>query len=269
MGYFFFRPSSSEKHPSNSWHSDLFDSFQSLKLKPSPQRNVSPAMTNLQGYYGLKPVDSKSAPEGFEMGVYRKGGGGGHKLEDGPFASALSTPPRLHRKSRSVANDLMSENSDLSENGSAENAGDNSSDKWMEKLLLRRRQKSEADFSSRTPEMLLKEETTNGGGFSSITGKGLALRPKSASRMGDPETDSVNPVPVGLGDSFITESINGVRKSPSTSSLQDSDNMTLASLWPLNLKPDLQAFSTASITKPIFDGLQKPISGRKTKAALD
>lgn len=227
-------------------------------------------MTNLQGYYGLKPVDRKLVPEGFEMGVYRKGGAP-HNLEEGPFPSSLSTPPRLHRKSRSVADDLMSENGHLTRNGATEDAGDNnSSDKRMEKLPLRRRQKSEADFSSHTPEMLLKEESTNGGGFSSITGKGLALRPKSASRMADSDTDSLNPIPVGLGDSFITENINGVKKSPSTSSLQDSDNMTLASLWPLNLKTDLQAFANASsITKPIFDGLQKPISGRKTKTALD
>lgn len=265
--HFFFRSSSSERTPSSQRQSDLFDSFQSLRLKTSPQRKVSPAMSSLLGYYGLSPTDGKSASEGFEMAVYRKEGA--HYLEDGPFSrpSGVSPPPRLHRKSRSIANDLMSENGNLGDNLEA---GD--SDKWMEKLLVRRRQKSEADFTSRTPEMLLKEETANGCGFSAITCKGLALRPKSAARTVsgfDPETGSPNLPPVGLGDSFGTDSINGVRKSPSTSSLQDSDNSPLASLWPLSLKPDLQAFSTAAITKPIFDGLPKPITGRKTKAALD
>ncbi|TKY64146.1 hypothetical protein E2542_SST14036 [Spatholobus suberectus] len=63
----------------------------------------------------------------------------------------------------------------------------------------------------------------------------------------------------------------GVRKSPRTC-LQDQDNSDSSSIWPTSmwsLKPDLQAFSTATIGKPIFDGLPKPITGRRNKAALD
>ncbi|KAL2557628.1 uncharacterized protein Fot_02367 [Forsythia ovata] len=58
-----------------------------------------------------------------------------------------------------------------------------------------------------------------------------------------------------------------VRKSSSTSSLQDSDNCTSSSVRPVpkwSLKPDFQALSTAAI----FEGLPKPM-GRKNKAALD
>ncbi|MCD7458776.1 hypothetical protein HAX54_039155, partial [Datura stramonium] len=95
-----------------------------------------------------------------------------------------------------------------------------------------------------------------------VTGKGLALRPKSASRTvsgADAEASSISPIPIGLGDSFVNDSTSLVRKSSSTSNLQDSDGSTLSSLW--NLKPDFQAISTA--------GLPKPITGRRNKAALD
>ncbi|KAF3631018.1 putative photosystem II stability/assembly factor, chloroplastic-like [Capsicum annuum] len=264
------RPRSSDQTSSSRRHSDLFDSFQSLKLKSSsPQPKVSPAMSSLQGYYGLKPPDEKAQSEGFEMAVYRKGGS--HYLEDGPFykSSPLSNPPlSLQRKSKSVANGFMSENGVPTNHLSTEDTRDNGSDRWFEKLV-RRRQKLETDFT-RTPEMLLKEDNSNNGWFSAVTGKGLALRPKSANRTlcgADAEASSISPIPTGLGDSFINDSASVVRKSSSTSNLQDSDTGTLSSLW--NLKPDFQAISTAAITKPIFDGLPKPITGRRNKAALD
>ncbi|XP_009629054.1 uncharacterized protein LOC107796282 [Nicotiana tabacum] len=250
-------PSSSEKTPSSNRYPGLFGSFQSLKLKSSSQPRVS-------HYGGPKPEIQKLASEGFEMAVYRKGVS--HYLEDGPFVKSIphSNPPLgLHRKCKSVAND-MSENGVLG----------NGSGRWFEKLS-RRRQKSEADFSSCTPEVLLKEDNSSGSGFSAVAGKGLALRPKSASRIlsgPDTEASSINPIPIGLNDSLLNESTS-VRKSSSTSSLQDSDSSgTLSSLWPTakwNLKPDFQAISAAAITKPIFDSLPKPIAARKSKTAVD
>ncbi|KAJ8548881.1 hypothetical protein K7X08_029862 [Anisodus acutangulus] len=249
-------PSSSDQTSSSHRHSDIFDSFQSLKLKSSPQPKVSPAMNSLQGYYGLEPPDQKAASEGFEMAVYRKGGS--HYLEDGPFykSSPHSNPPlSLQRKSKSVANGFMSENGDPTQD-----TRENGSDRWFVKLV-RRRQKSETDFT-RTPEMLLKEDNSNSGWFSAVTGKGLALRPKSANRTlsgADAEASSVSPIPIGLGDSLLNDSASVVRKSSSTSNLQDSDSSTLSSLW--NLKPDFQAISTSAIPKPI--------TGRRNKAALD
>ncbi|KAH0990770.1 hypothetical protein GBA52_002253 [Prunus armeniaca] len=110
-------------------------------------------------------------------------------------------------------------------------------------------------------------------GFSAFTGQCLALRPKAANRTAlgtDVEAGGLNPIPVGLGDSFITDGLSGVRKSSSTSNLQDHDSSSSASIWSTSkwsLKPDLQVFSTAAIRKPIFDGLPKP-TGRR-KAALD
>ncbi|CAN4105499.1 unnamed protein product [Withania somnifera] len=263
------RSSSSEQTSSSRRHSDIFDSFQSLKLKSSPQPKISPAMSSLQGYYGLKPPDPRAASEGFEMAVYRKEGS--HYLEDGPFykSSPLSNPPlSLQRKSKSVANGFMSENGVPANHLSTQDTRDNGSDRWFEKLV-RRRQKSETDFT-RSQQMLLKEDNSNSGWFSAVTGKGIALRPKSANRTltgADAKASSMSPIPVVLGDSLLNDSAAIVRKSSSTSNLQDSDSGTLSSLW--NLKPDFQAISTAAITKPIFDGLPKPITGRRNKAALD
>ncbi|KAK6775997.1 hypothetical protein RDI58_026998 [Solanum bulbocastanum] len=258
-------PSSSEQIPPSNQYHDLLGSFQSLKLKSSSQQRVSPAMSSLLGYQGPKLADQKVASEGFEMAVYRKGVS--HYLEDGPFVMSTphsNQPLGLHRKCKSVAND-MSENGV----GSAENG----SNRLFEKLS-RRRQKSEVDFSSRTPEVLLKEDNSSGSGFSAAAGKGLALRPKSASRIllgPDAEASSINPITMLLNDSFLNDSAS-VRKSSSTPSLQESDSSTLSSLWTTskwNLKPDFQAISTAAITKPIFDSLQKPTGPRKSKTAVD
>ncbi|KAH6790639.1 peptidoglycan-binding LysM domain-containing protein [Perilla frutescens var. frutescens] len=262
------RPISSQQAASSRRHSDLFDSLSSLKLKSSSEQKVSLAMSRLQGYYGLRPANQKGAAEGCEMAVYQKGSA--HYLEDGPLpkSSPISNPPlSLNRKSKSAANCLETENGSLIDQDLSQEAESNDSAKWADNLV-RRRQKSEADFTSRTPEKLLKEENTGGTAISAITGKGLALRPKSASRtvsLGvDGEAGGFNPIPIGLGDSFLTDDTNGVRKSSSGSSLQDSENGALSSIWSTSkwsLKPDFQALSAAAITIPIFD--------RRNKAAVD
>lgn len=217
-------------------------------------------MSSLQGYYGLSPAaEQKGATDGFEMAVYRKGAA--HYLEDGPFAKSSHSPnPPLsqHRKTKSAANCLMLEN------------GDSDSRKWIENLK-RLHEKPEADLTSRTPEKLLKENTTSPRAISAITGKGLALRPKSANKTAsggaDGEAGKPNPVPIGLEESLVTNGVSGVRKSSSLSCLAESENGALSSIWPTSmwsLKPDFQALSTI----PIFDGLPKP-ANRRNKAALD
>ncbi|KAH1098680.1 hypothetical protein J1N35_015601 [Gossypium stocksii] len=266
--------SSANQSPGPNLPSDLRGSFQSLRLK-TPPRRVSPAMSSLQGYYGLKPSEKSVASEGFEMAVYRKGEG--NYLEDGPslkLSSASDPPLKLHRKCRSVTNGFYDENGEIAADiisaAEVKDDPDKSNDK-----LIRRRQKSEADFNPRAPEKILKEDNTSNGGFSTITAKGLAQRSKAATRSNpgaDAEVFGFNTTATGLGDGYVVDGFTAVRKSSSTSSLQDQDSSSLSSLWPTskwNLKPDLQALSTVSITKPIFDGLPKPISARKNKAALD
>ncbi|KAA3482653.1 Peptidoglycan-binding LysM domain-containing protein isoform 1 [Gossypium australe] len=266
--------SSANQSPGPNLPSDLRGSFQSLRLK-TPPRRVSPAMSSLQGYYGLKPSEKSVASEGFEMAVYRKGEG--NYLEDGPslkLSSASDPPLKLHRKCRSVTNGFYDENGEIAADiisaAEVKDDPDKSNDK-----LIRRRQKSEADFNPRAPGKILKEDNTGNGGFSTITAKGLAQRSKAATRTNpgaDAEVFGFNTTATGLGDGYVVDGFTAVRKSSSTSSLQDQDNSSLSSLWSTskwNLKPDLQALSTVSITKPIFDGLPKPISARKNKAALD
>ncbi|GLT37455.1 hypothetical protein SLA2020_117720 [Shorea laevis] len=253
---------------------DLFDSFQSLRLKSTP-RKVSPAMSSLQGYYGLEPTEQKTTSEGFEMAVYKNGGA--HYLEDGPYLKPFPSsnlPLSLHRKSKSLVNGFLDENGEPLENIHVGEASDNSPDRLNEKLV-RRHQKSEADFTAGTPETVLKEDNASTGAFSATAGKGLALRSKAASRTSlaaDSEQAGLNMSPV----SVVVDGFSGVRKSSSTSSLQDQDSSSngsgLSSIWPTSkwsLKPDLQALSTSAITRPIFDGLPKPITGRRNKAALD
>lgn len=225
------RPRSSERTPPRRRHSDLFESLQSLKLQ-SPKREVSRAMHSLQGYYHLNSPDEEYGPKGCEMAVYQRGGS--HYLEDGPFDNPPSFPE-----------------------------SDN---------FARRSPKSETDFTSRAPEKLLKEDL-NSNGFSVLAGKGLALRPKAATRTvsgADVETVVQDCVSTAVGDFSLLNSLTGVKKSYSTPSLQDSDNSS--SIWPIvnwSLKQEFQALSTAAVTRPIFDGLPKPVTGRRNKTAVD
>lgn len=247
--------SNSDHSPPSQAHRDLLDTFQSLRIKSS-ERKVSPAMSSLQGYYGLR---TSSPPE------------------DGPFPRNLpmtERPLSRHRKSKSLVNVILEGIMEKSDGSPAAETREVNSSKWNDKLV-QRRQRSVADFS-RIPELLLREDNSSIGGLSSRTGKGLALRPKAASRTAvtaDSEPIGVSPVQMGMGDVSLNDgSSAGVRKSSSTSSLQDQDNSGSSSIWPTSmwiLKPDLQALSTATIGKPIFDGLPKPLTGRKNKAALD
>ncbi|KAJ4834550.1 hypothetical protein Tsubulata_023712 [Turnera subulata] len=235
-------------------------------------------MSTLQKYYGLRSPNHKNAGEGTEMAVYRSNRtGSSDDLSEAllPKSSPMSGPPYRNHRRRSSSNIFLPENGEGAEYMPLAEAGDAEGEKSNEKSV-RRRQKAEADSKTATPEKFLNEENFSGRtSFSPVTGKGLAMRPKSASRTSlapDTEAGWLNSIPVGMGDSIITDGPVGVRKSSSTPTLQDSDNSNSSSVWPpakWNLKPDLQALSNAAITIPIFDGLPKPISGRRSKAALD
>ncbi|KAG4165125.1 hypothetical protein ERO13_A13G060100v2 [Gossypium hirsutum] len=267
--------SSANESPAKNLPVDWLDSFQSLRLK-SPRR-VSPAMSSLQGYYGLRPTEKKTMPEGFEMALYRKGEA--DYLEDGLFLKPSSSNPlsMLKRKSRSVANGFYDENGEiLVDIMSAGEGKEGEPDNKSNEKLIRRRQKSEADFTAR----LLKEDNTGNAGFPAITAKQLALRSKAGSRMNSAAVDGFNVAATILGEECMVNGYGEVRKSSSTSCLHDhqenSSNIgssSFSSLWPVaskwSLKPDLQALSTAGIKRPIFDGFTKPMPARKNKAALD
>ncbi|MFQ6649498.1 hypothetical protein Gotur_023507 [Gossypium turneri] len=275
IGLTLSRQSSANESPAKNLPVDWLDSFQSLRLK-SPRR-VSPAMSSLQGYYGLKPTEKKTMPEGFEMALYRKGEA--DYLEDGLFLKPSSSNPlsMLKRKSRSVANGFYDESGEiLVDIMSAGEGKEGEPDNKSNEKLIRRRQKSEADFTAR----LLKEDNTGNVGFPAITAKQLALRSKAGSRMNSAAVDGFNVATTILGEECTVNGYGEVRKSSSTSCLHDhqenSSNIgssSLSSLWPAaskwSLKPDLQALSTAGIKRPILDGFTKPMPARKNKAALD
>ncbi|XP_057968956.1 uncharacterized protein LOC131158242 [Malania oleifera] len=259
---------STGKLPPRTSRSNVVDLFQSSRSK-SPKGKVSPAMSTLQNYYGLETPKKNGVPEGTEMAVYRLETS--HFSDDGllPKPSPISYPllPRPHNYGNKT-NGILLENGAVAENLPIAEAGDGEGERSNEKSI-RRRQKAEADSLAGTPERLLKVE--NGGvrsGFSAITGKGLALRPKLASRaasVADIEAGSL--ILADMGASTMANGHDGVRKSSSTSSLQEQDPNSSSSVWPTskwNLKPDLQALSSAAI---IFDGLPKP--GRWNKAARD
>lgn len=254
---------------SNGNHQDVFDSFQSLRLKPS-EKKISSAMNSLQGYYGLKPK-TRRASEGFEMAVYKNEAS--HLQHDGQYLTpypATNTPLSHHRKSRSLVDAVIAEVNQSPNPSKA--GGEVNSDKPM-----RRRQKSEADFSSRAPELLLKEENrSSNGAFSAIAGKNLALRSKASGRANvstDTENGNVNSIPISLMDApvGVGDSFSSVRKSFSASSLQESDcTSNGSSLWSTSkwtLKPDL--LTQAAMASSIFDGLPKPLTGRRNKKAVD
>lgn len=265
---------STEKIPSRLGQSNMLGSFQLPRLK-TPQQKVSPAMSTLQKFYGLQSPNLNGVAEGTEMAVYKTGSS--DYFDDGPLfkASPISGPPsNRHQNSRNSVNGFFPENGSVAEDQTLVEPGDGEGEKSDEKSV-RRRPKAEVDTGAGTPERLLKGENSGeSSGFSASTGKGLAMRPKSASRttlLFDSESGWLNPIPVGLGESIIADGLAAVRKSFSTSSLKDQENNNSTSVWPTSkwsLKPDLQALSTAAIG-PIFDGLPKPISGRKNKTALD
>ncbi|CAH8364194.1 unnamed protein product [Eruca vesicaria subsp. sativa] len=202
------------------------------------------------------------------MGTYKTESNGDNQYLR-PFPST-NAPLNHNRKSRSLVNALLEEvnQSPISQ--------EPNSNKFM-----RRRQKSEADFLSRTPELLLKEEknSSSNGGFLPIGGKGLALRSKASSRTNlsaESETCNFYPVPINLMvEAPVSDSFSSVRKSSSASSLQDpggnsnngSSSLSLWSTSKWSLKPDL--LTPAAITSSIFDGLPKPLTGRRNKTAMD
>ncbi|XP_044476640.1 uncharacterized protein LOC123204135 isoform X2 [Mangifera indica] len=261
-------------------YSDMLESFESLRIKPSKQKvspaartlqKVSPAMSSLQSYYGLKPPNHKGASEGMQVAVRRTSSSDylGEELlaETSPMSYLFSN----HQEPRHLASGFIHENGAMSDHVPLAEAGELEGEKSNEKSV-RRRQKAEAESRGGTPERLLKEENGGGScGFSPVTGKGLAMRPSRTALATDSESGWLNPV--GLGDSIIPDGSVGIHKSSSTPSLLDQDSSSSSiwstSGWSLNLKPDLQALSTAAFTRPILNGLPKPVSGRRSKAALD
>ncbi|CAL9079822.1 lysM domain containing protein [Musa troglodytarum] len=223
---------------------DVLELIESINMRPHP-RKVSPAMSRLQGYYGLGHTKRGPVLGGEDMPLY-----GTRKccFDDELLYKKSPTsdpPPSRHRKSRSLMNGFSLENGDLA----VFEAGENSD---IERSI-RRRQKTDA------PELFLQDSN---GGFSGRTGKGIAPRPKSGYRI---DTDVGRSSALPNGDYVKNEGLASVRKSSSASCLQSQDFDNVSSMWPMSkwsLKSDVLA-------RPIFDGLPKSMTVRRNKAARD
>lgn len=247
----------------------MLSSFQSPKMS-SPQWRVSPAMSTLQGYYGLTP-SNLGAADGEKMAVNTRGMA--QYLEDTPRQKAsiyADSTPSPHRRSRSYANGFPDDHGDFAEDVRVARVGGNEAQKSNEKPEHRHWQ-ADGDQACHTPVLLLKDDASNTCRFSGLTGNSLALRPKSSNRTSpsrDTDSDRVNPIPIE--DAFIFERFSGFRKSSSMSNLENSENDS--SLWPTSKwakRSDLQAAQIGFTARTIFDGLPKPVTIRRNKAAMD
>lgn len=140
-----------------------------------------------------------------------------------------------HRKARSLSSSFSLEN------------GDGSREMDDAEKPVRRRQKADSELTTRED---------NVGTLLARAGQGLALRPKSGSRpdLNGSQQDLLATWMPSYGDGLHT-----VKKSSSTPEFQDSDSISIASVWlksKWNLKPD--AF-TLTLPLPLFDGIPKPL----------
>ncbi|KAK2367444.1 peptidoglycan-binding LysM domain-containing protein [Trifolium repens] len=249
------RENSSERRPPRIGQSAMKEPLQSLRLKP-PKQKISPAMTILQKYYGLDSSSSRETSGETEMAMYTSSTSDHSRDEWFPKPSPI---PNHHSKSTNLVFDLLTGNDEVSDYGPFTDIGDGGSDKSDEKSV-RRRQKADVDNGGTTPERIFKEGNNSNGSNGSSTGKTFSMRPKSASRaslFSETESGWLDSIPVGLGESIFTDGLSGVRKSSSASSLREQEKYnSAATAWP-------------TISKPIFDGLPIPITGRRSKTALD
>ncbi|XP_006661877.2 uncharacterized protein LOC102702596 [Oryza brachyantha] len=227
--------------PPRRLHDDLLDS-----VLRTPRHKVSPAMSLLQGYYGLTPPPKDPTHEGTEMSVYGKGKS--VCLDDDPwFGEPPDSDPFSfqHRKTRSQAIGYSLLNGGTEENGDSEK-------------LIRRRQKADG-------ELLPREE--NGSAVLARAGKGLALRPKSGSRQ---DLNKSQQNLMALVEPSFSDGLHAVRKSSSTPEFQEPEsNSSSSSIWSTSkwtLKPD--AF-TLPLPLPLFDNIPKPIAAWRNKTARD
>ncbi|KAK4746860.1 hypothetical protein SAY87_025897 [Trapa incisa] len=241
-GFHNLSQSSYERTPPPHMQANLFHSFRSLRLKSSQQKEkASLAMSSMQGYHGLSSKDQVAQPDATEMAASGK-----VSLE-----TYLGTNPSLnrHRKCRSVIMGFINEKGDAADQSTV---AESSSGRWVEKPIGRHK-RSESNSTATIPEMVLKGDTRTtigtSGVSSAMAAKGLALRSKTTMSQ------------MALGDLAQTttssSSLTSVRRSSSTSSLQDQEAGSLSSIWP------------SSLSKPIFDGLPKPQASRRNKKALD
>lgn len=290
----------------SSYRNNASDSTNVSKTKKSEKRPVSLAMSLLRGYYGLSP--SQEGNEGTEMKVYRTDNGLHTEGEPfTPSQTYANGGPQAVNKTSNVFlnGDLLKK----AEKGARGEGSLRTDDDLLFKEVLvtdsscneiekasessvRRRTKVEGMDSSNSPsENVLKQESS----YTAKGGKGLSLRPKTGGKFSmtsDATSALEHQFTISdpfMADAFITgvgslrglgespgngkpaeDFISKVRRSSSTPSLQDSGRVSpikSGSRW--QTKGDIQGVSTSSVPRPIFEGIARPLNGRRNKAAMD
>ncbi|CAN6173707.1 unnamed protein product [Urochloa humidicola] len=211
-------------------------------------KGASPAMSTLQRYYGLSSQKGNTTDCSTEMSVYRKG-----SFESSLSETLLSSSAAPDTK---CADRSWEYEEPVSSFSSANGANGNKSDglpKPKQDASMRRQQKVEAESNTTdTQDDFLADP------IKAI--KSLLPRPISIIRLnmgiGSPDSSQKSNI------SFLS-GFRSVRKSPSAPNFADAENgvsMWSSSKW---------TFNHESFTKPLLDGLPKPVAARRMKTALD
>ncbi|KAL6873977.1 hypothetical protein ACP4OV_014059 [Aristida adscensionis] len=232
--------------PNHQQDRDVIDSLDSAK---SSQQGLSPAMSTLQRYYGLTSQKENTMDCSTEMSVYSKGS---LQSISEPLINS-SSAPRAHSTNHSwgyedPVNGFSATNGDPG-------AMNNGANRLKQDGSVRRRQKVEADYQSNTTNT---QDDFLTDPLKVI--KSLLPRPISNIRL---NMDTGNPDSTQKSNISFLNGFKSVRKSPSAPNFADAENgipMWSSSKW---------TFNHESFTRPLLDGLQKPVSARRTKTALD
>ncbi|TVU07508.1 hypothetical protein EJB05_40864 [Eragrostis curvula] len=228
-------------------HEQSRDGFGLPDSPKSGRQETSPAMSTLQRYYGLTSQRGNSMDCSTEMSVYHKGSFQSmvsEKLLDSSAAPGTQSTTERSWDCDDPANDFSATNGAIGGN------------KPKQDVSMRRRQKVEADRLSNTGDT---QDDFLADPIKAI--KSLLPRPLSSIRlnMDTGSTDSSQKSNISFLNGFRS-----VRKSPSTPNFADTENNG-TSMW----SSSTWTFNHESFTRPLLDGLPKPVSTRRTKTAMD
>ncbi|XP_004966551.1 uncharacterized protein LOC101760139 [Setaria italica] len=242
------RLSSSGQRMKRTWapnHQHDRDITDSLDSANSAQKGASPAMSTLQRYYGLSSQKGNTTDCSTEMSMYCKGSFQSSLGETLLSCSAAPGTDRSWEYEEAV-------NGFSSANGANGNKS-HGVPKPKQDVSMRRRQKVEAESNATdTQDDFLADP------IKAI--KSLLPRPISSIRlsMGTGSPDSSQKSNISFLNGFKS-----VRKSPSAPNFADAENAV--SMW----SSSKWTFNHESFTRPLLDGLPKPVSARRMKTALD
>jgi hypothetical protein len=208
-------------------------------------------MSSLQSYYGLSSQRGDDMDCSTEMSLYSKGSS--QRIGSETLVNSSSPPDSTPGTGRSW--DSGDAANAFSATNGASGTKSNGATKAKQDGSVRRRQKVEADNPSNTTNTqddLLSDSIK--------TIKSFLPKTISSIRL---NMDTSIPDSTAKSNGSFLNGFKSVRKSPSAPNFADSENgvsMWSSSKW---------TFNHESFTRPLLDGLPKPPSVRRTKAALD